>query len=75
MKTKTNTAFVKYAMENSEFGALKQSFIIAALSAYSKQVINNPTECNPMPGFVDNSIWEAIAHELNSNLVAQYGSN
>ena len=74
MKKKTNTAFVKYAMENSQYGALKQSFIIAALSAYSKQVMNNP-EANPMAGFVDNSVWESIAYELNADLVAQYGGN
>ena len=74
MKRKTNTAFVKYAMENSQYGALKQSFIIAALSAYSKQIMADPY-LNPMKGFVDNEVWESIAYEMNADLVAQYGSN
>ena len=73
-KHKTNTAFVKHAMEHSQYGGLKQSFIIAALSAYSKQIMADP-ELNPMKGFVDNSLWEAIACELNIDLCNQYGGN
>lgn len=71
-KKKTNVAFVKAAMENSRFGAMKQTFIIAALSAYSKEVMAN-AELNPMKGFVDNELWQAIACELNTDLCDQYG--
>ena len=72
-KRKTNTAFIKYAMEHSQYGSLKQSFIIAALDSYARQVMINE-ELNPMKGFVDNSVWQGIAHELNKEISEQYSA-
>lgn len=72
-KHKTNSAFVKSAMQNSQYGAIKETFIVAALDTYARLVLSDQVK-NPMGGFIDNQLWLDVATELKQELSTQYGS-
>lgn len=72
MKRKTNVEFVKSIMNNSHYGAMKQSFIISALDEYSRQVLEGKIDMDEHY-IISPSLWRGIAKELTDELASQYG--
>lgn len=68
---KTNVDFVTHIMEYSDYGALKQAFIISALDVYSRMCIRDDEECK-VSGFIDPQTWQDIAREVNSELLEHF---
>lgn len=69
---KTNVDFVTHIMEHSDYGALKQAFIISALDVYSRMCIRDDEECNVANGFIDPKAWQGIAREVNAELLEHF---
>jgi len=73
-KPKNNVQFVKTIMENSHYGAMKQSFVIAALDVYSRMCLTDTVKEVGFAGFISPDLWKAIAQELHDELEDQYSS-
>ena len=73
-KPKNNVQFVKTIMENSDYGAMKQSFVIAALDVYSRMCLTDKTKEVGFGGFISPDLWKAIAEEVRNELEDQYSS-
>lgn len=71
-KYESNSEFISASMNHSNYGALKQSFIISALDTYSRMVIQEDI-WNPMEGFVADGVWKEIAREVSKEITEQYG--
>ena len=66
----TNEQFMVEIMSFSEFGALKQLFIINALTKEAGRVANEPPIEHP---FINGEAWKGVAQELRDEMVAKYG--
>lgn len=72
MKRMTNVEFVKSVMEHSNYGAIKQSFIISALDEYSRQVLEDKIDMDEH-SIIPPNLWQSIATELQAELINHYG--
>lgn len=63
----TNIEFLTHLMEFSRTGAIMQLFVIAALDAYSKAIIESPPK-EILCGFINADAWLAAAKEANAAL-------
>jgi predicted nucleic-acid-binding protein len=59
-KPQTNVQLVTHMMEYSQVGALKQAFIIEAISQYSKQIVESEPWTD---GVITHAAWKAAAQE------------
>ena len=71
-KFDTNVDFVTHIMEHSDYGALKQAFIISALDVYSRMCIRDLDECKVAEGFISPDAWQGIAREVNKELLDHF---
>lgn len=68
-KRKTNVQLVKSIMENSNYGALAQLFVMDALYKFSNKVAAaNPSEAGNF--LVDGAAWVGVAKEIQAKLAA-----
>lgn len=72
MKRKTNVEFVTSIMEHSNYGAVKQAFIISALDEYSRQVLEDKIDMDEH-SIIPPNLWQSIAQEVTNELIEQYG--
>lgn len=68
----TNVEFMTDMMEHSNYGALKQAFVISALDVYSRMCVRDLEECNVAGGFIAPETWQAIAKEVQNDLLKKY---
>lgn len=68
----TNVEFMTDIMEHSQYGALKQAFIISALDVYSRMCIRDMEECNVANGFISPETWQGIAREVHEELLVKF---
>ena len=67
---RTNIQFVNDMMNYSNYGALKQAFILEAIREYAnKHVLNEDAWDN---GFVDATTWKGIAEEICEEYIEHY---
>jgi len=67
-KNKTNVQIVKGIMENSQYGALSQLFVMDALHKFSKSVSESSEKDYPKNGFISAQAWIGVAKEINDKL-------
>ncbi len=68
---KTNVQIVKSIMENSQYGALAQAFVIDALMKWSDKIANTDPKLLEH-GLVNADSWVGVAKEIQSKLNAAY---
>lgn len=72
-RQKSTAAILKGFLERDpKLQGIKQSFVIAALDIYSRQIICED-DWNPMSGLVTDELWKEIAKELRDEIHLHYG--
>jgi len=66
-RPETNVEFIMRLMEYSRTGAIMQLFVIAALDAYSRAVMEKPPR-EALNGFINADAWLAAAREVDAAL-------
>lgn len=61
-KPKTNTQFLKDIVAASQYGTMKEVFILASLIKYSREVLNE--KVNPYAGLISDELWQGMAQEM-----------
>lgn len=67
-KRKTNVQIVTDIMNNSEYGALAQLFVMDALTKMSKTISKTQVSDYPPDGFVAPESWIGVAKEIRKKL-------
>lgn len=63
----TNVEKITHMMEHSEYGALKQGFMIQALEEYAK-LVSEADLSEFANGFIPGEVWVGIANEVLTEL-------
>ena len=73
-KRKTNLQQVAKMMNFSQFGALKQAFIMSAIESYAASVLSTPDE-KINTGLISAEAWKGCAAECISELDEHFERN
>jgi hypothetical protein len=70
-KIQSNKQFINYVIDNSQYGVVTQAFIIEALMAYCKSVIEAKDEF-ALFGMISDQLWRDVAIDVKEAIDDRY---